>query len=500
MVKRARLETVFERQALDLAPVMIRDFAGRITLWTSGMQRLYLYRAAEALGRVAQDLLKTLFPAPVAEIEAEVRETGVWHGELHERRRDGAAIVVASQWSLLCDNKGSPAAMLVCNSDITQETKTRADRELLANIVESSHAGVIGKDLSGIVTSWNKAAEEIFGYSSEEMIGRSVLTIFPPDLVAEETMILAMLRRGERIEHYETRRLGKDHRPIDISLTVSPICDADGKVIGASKIVRDITEQKRLRARLDEVQSELLHVSRLNDMGQLASAFAHELNQPLSAIVSYLGGVRRLVEMGDIARAIEGCERASAQVARIGDVVRRLRQFVGKGEAVRLIEDLAPIVEDAANLALIGSRTSGLKVEMHLAPDARCAFIDKVQIQQVLVNLIRNAAEAMSTSMVKELRIESRRRAIGMIELDVIDSGPGLSPDIADRLFQPFATTKATGMGVGLSLCRNIIEAHGGEITAQNCASGGAIFRFTLPDAMAQPAAARLQPSGSLSN
>ena len=364
----------------------------------------------------------------------------------------------------------------------SQETQEAlADRELLASIVDGSHDAVIAKTLDGVVTSWNKAAEEIFGYTAGEMIGQSILILFPQDHAFEEDLIRDRLRRGERTQHFETVRLTKDGRRIDVSLSVSPISDQAGRVVGASKIVRDITEQKALRSRLAEVQSELLHISRLNDMGQLAQAFAHELNQPLSAINAYIGGAKRLIQTGDTARAIEGCDRAVAQVARAGEVIRRLRDFVRKGDRGRAVEDLGVAIEEAVALVLIDARREGIATTVDVAEDAASAFIDKVQIQQVLVNLVRNAAEAMAGGDRRDLTISTHRVSDKMIEVRVADSGPGLDPEVAATLFQPFNTTTVNGMGVGLSLCRSIVESQGGEISARNGDAGGAVFHFTLP-------------------
>ncbi|HEY3800893.1 MAG TPA: PAS domain S-box protein [Caulobacteraceae bacterium] len=354
-------------------------------------------------------------------------------------------------------------------------------REFLANIVESSQDAVIGKTLDGTVTSWNRAAEEMFGYGSDEIIGRSILVLFPPELAAEEGVILSQIRAGERIEHHETVRVRKDGGRIDVSLTVSPVRDAAGAVIGVSKIVRDVTEHNAMRRRMAEMQSELLHLSRLNDMGQLATAFAHELNQPLSAISAYIGGVRRLIESGDMARALEGCDRAGAQVVRAGEVIRRLRDFVRKGDGRRRDEDLRQIVDEAITLALLDAHSDGVEIVSAVAGNAASAFIDKVQVQQVLVNLLRNAAEAMAGTARKRLTISTRRLPGDKVEIAVADTGAGLSEEVVARLFQPFVTTKATGMGVGLSLCRSIVESMGGEISAENGSDGGAVFRFTVP-------------------
>ncbi len=356
------------------------------------------------------------------------------------------------------------------------------EREFLASIVESSQDAVIGKSLDGVVTSWNRAAEEIFGYSASEIVGRAIMVLFPPELADEEPLILEQLRRGERIEPYETVRLTKDGRRIDVSLTVSPVRDASGQVVAASKIVRDITEQRALRLKLVELQNALFHVSRLNDMGQLASAFAHELNQPLSAISAYVGGARRLIETGDTERALEGCDKAMAQVARAGEVIRRLRGFVGKTDGHRAVEDLEQTVNEAVALISIDPRRDALATDLRFADDARSAFIDKVQIQQVLVNLFRNAAESMAESPRKQLTVTTRR--VGdKIQIEVADTGPGFAESALSKPFQPFATTKPSGMGVGLSLCRSIVESQGGEISARNAKSGGAVVTFTVPAA-----------------
>jgi two-component system sensor kinase FixL len=360
---------------------------------------------------------------------------------------------------------------------------TQGDRSLLGSIVSSSDDAIIGKTLQGVVTSWNKGAEDMFGYSAGEMIGGSLERIFPPGLFAEEPRILAQLSRGERIQHYETTRLRKDGSAIQVSISVSPVRDEAGRIIGAAKIARNVTEQKRVQARLEEVQAELFHVSRLNDMSQMATGLAHELNQPLSAIGNYISGARTLIEKGDLARAIEGCERAAAQVVRAGEVIRRLRDFVEKAEGQKQVEALGPIIEESRALALLGTRNEGLGIDLQIAPDATSAVVDRVQIQQVIVNIIRNAAEAMASSPIRLLIVSTRRVCDDWIEMSIADTGPGLSETVEAKLFQPFTTTKATGMGVGLSLCRSIVEAHGGHIRAENNPGSGVTFRFTLPSA-----------------
>jgi two-component system sensor kinase FixL len=338
----------------------------------------------------------------------------------------------------------------------------------------------MGKTLEGIVTSWNRAAEHMFGYTPDEIVGRSVTMLFPDDLIGEEAMILDRLRRGDRIEHYETVRRHKDGRPVDVSLTVSPIFDANRVVIGASKSARDISERIALSKRLDELQSELLHTSRVNEMGQLASALAHELNQPLAAVALFVGGARRHVELGNIELAVEGCKRAESEVMRTSAILGRLGSFMKKGPMKCQREVLVGVLDDAIALSLLGPNGHDLKIEVRIADDAQIALLDRIQIQQVLMNLIRNAAQAMEGRAVRSMSISARRMDAEMIAIEVCDDGPGLSPNVLEHMFEPFQTTKPEGMGIGLSLCQNVVRAHGGEMAAANAAGGGAVFVFTL--------------------
>ena len=464
------------------APLMVRDPAGRIRLWSPVLAVLYGYSAEEAEGRNADELLATEYPFPAAEIEAAFEAHGRWSGELVRRRRDGAKVAVTAEWLRLPGEGGGADAVIETSREaVAGEGLAEQDHWRLASIVENSEDAIIAKTLDGVVTSWNRAAEAMFGYAAEDMVGQPIARLFPQHLLDEEAAILEQVRRGEPISHYETVRLRKDGTEIHVSLSVSPIRDASGRVIGASKIVRDLSERKRIEERYDELQSELFHVSRLNDMGQMASAFAHELNQPLTAISSYLSGVKKLIERGETAQAAEGCERAAKQVARAGEVIRSLRDFVRKGKRVRQVENLAAVVEESGRLALVGARSDGVKVSFSLAADAPEALMDKVQVQQVVVNLVRNAIEAMAESARRELTVSTRVVDGESVEVAVADSGPGLAEEIRARLFQPFATTKEAGMGVGLSLCRTIIEDHGGQIWAEDAPGGGTVFRFTLP-------------------
>ncbi|HET6307542.1 MAG TPA: PAS domain S-box protein [Rhodopila sp.] len=481
----------------------------------------------------------------------------------------------------------------------------------LAAIVASSDDAIIGKTLDGIITDWNSGAEAIFGFTAAEIIGQPLSVLLPPDHPDDTAAILARIKDGERVEHFETRRRRKDGTIIDVSLTVSPVCDRDGRLVGASKVARDITAAKRAQAelrereahfrsvldtipdamividsdgimrwfsttaerlfgyaaeeaigrnvsmlmpspyrehhdsylahyfatgekrviglgrvvvgrrkdgttfpmelavgeinaggrrsftgfvrdlterqetqrRMQELQAELIHMSRFTAMGEMASTLAHELNQPLTAVASYLNGCRRLIEGSENLHTLmlrDGIDRAAEQALRAGQIIRRLRQFVSRGESERQVENLMQMVEEASALALVGVKQAGVRVTFSF--DRRLGYVlaDKIQVQQVILNLIRNAIEAMQETTRRELAIATAALPDEMAEISITDTGPGIAADIAAQLFQPFVTSKPNGMGVGLSISRTIVEAHGGRLWAEPNPDGGTIFRLTL--------------------
>jgi two-component system sensor kinase FixL len=246
--------------------------------------------------------------------------------------------------------------------------------------------------------------------------------------------------------------------------------------------VRDLTDRESTERRLQDLQSELVHVSRLTAMGEMASALAHELNQPLSAIANYMRGAAHHLgaDPPDRAKIQDALTKSAEQALRAGEIIRRLRDFVSKSEAERRIESLSKLLEEAGALAMIGAKEGGVRLKFNLDRKADLVLADKVQIQQVVLNLMRNAVEAMEGVPRRELTVSSKAGPDGMTQISVADTGPGIAAAMADQLFQPFMTSKARGMGVGLSISRTIVEAHGGRIWAEPNPGGGAVFKFTL--------------------
>ncbi len=368
---------------------------------------------------------------------------------------------------------------------------TFRDLELLAAIVSSSDDAIISKTLDGIVTSWNRGAEEIFGYSADEMIGQAVAVLAAPGHEAEMVDILIRIGKGERVDHFRTQRRHKDGRILDVSLTVSPVHDASGRVIGASKIVRDVTallrQQRELAeatARLHESNLQLLHMARLGEMGEMAAVMAHELNQPLSVINNYLQGARRLLRTNpaeNIALIEHGLAEAASQANMAAALVGQLRGYARAGDSRSEPESVTSLLHDGALLAGMDRGRSG--IELKVQPPEQDLFVlaDRVQTLQVLTNLLRNAMEAVRGSGLRQVDLAAAPTADEMVAFTVTDTGPGIPDDLADRLFQPFVTAKQEGLGLGLSICRRIVEGCGGRIWVDRSPHAGASISFTLP-------------------
>jgi len=355
---------------------------------------------------------------------------------------------------------------------------------LLRSILETVPDAMIVIDHRGIIQSFSRAAERLFGYLPAEVCGHNVKLLMPsPYREHHDGYLTRYLTTGERriigIGRVVVGRR-KDGSTFPMELSVGEV-NQDGRKLFTG-FVRDLTERQQTDRRLQELQDGLLHVSRLRSMGQMAAALAHELNQPLTATANYVRAALRLIDQVEpnLPRARQAMNLAAEQTLRSGEIIRRLRTFVARGEVARRPESVAKLIEEASALALVGAKDHGIKVLISIDPDLPNAVVDRVQIQQVLLNLIRNAMEAMEGCEVRELSVGSIVED-GAVLVSVADTGGGIAPEIEARLFQPFVTTKSAGMGIGLSVCRTIVEAHGGRIWVERNAAGGSAFRFTLP-------------------
>jgi two-component system, LuxR family, sensor kinase FixL len=355
----------------------------------------------------------------------------------------------------------------------------------LRSILDTMPEAMVVINDYGLIQSFSAAAERLFGYSAGEVLGKNIKMMMPsPYRENHDDYVARYLRTGEkRIIGIGRVVVGerKDGSTFPMELAVGEM--VSGRTRYFTGFIRDLTERQKADARLQELQAELVHMSRLTALGEMASALAHELNQPLSAIANYMKGSRRLLENVSDDRSTmirEAMDKAAEQSLRAGQIIRRLRDFVARGETERRIESLKKLLEEASALALVGAKDRGVRVTYSLDPTLDAVLADKVQVQQVVLNLVRNAVEAMEQSERRDLTIGTERNPGGMAIVKVTDTGTGIAPEIADQLFQPFITTKSQGLGVGLSISRTIVESHGGRIWVEPNPGGGTIFRFTL--------------------
>ena len=356
----------------------------------------------------------------------------------------------------------------------------------LRSILETVPDAMVVIDEAGTIRDFSPAATRMFGWQAEEAVGKNVRMLMPePYRAAHDDYLDRYYRTGEK-RIIGTGRIvvgeRRDGSTFPIELSVGEM-QAGGERFFTG-FIRDLTERQQAEARLQELQNELVHVSRLTSLGEMASALAHEINQPLSAIANYLRGSRMLLARDDVPhdRLAEAVEKAAAEALRAGDIIRRLRDFVARGETERAVENLPKLVEEASALALVGAREHDIRIHFAFDPAIDLVLVDKVQIQQVVLNLVRNAVDAFADKAARNCEMTIAIEADGdMARVSVTDNGLGIAPAVAAQLFQPFITTKRTGMGVGLSISRTIVEAHGGKIWVDPVPDGGARFSFTLP-------------------
>jgi two-component system cell cycle sensor histidine kinase/response regulator CckA len=372
----------------------------------------------------------------------------------------------------------------------------------LAAIVESSDDAIIGKTLDGIITSWNPGAARMYGYSAQEMVGHSVSRLFPPGQVSELAPILDRLRRGERIDHFETNRVRKDGTVIEVSVSISPIRDAARVVVGASTVSRDVTERNRAAAERSKLESRLRQAERRETVGLLAGGIAHDFNNLLGAVLGYAALVAAATADNPEIRA--DAEKIQAVARRAGRLTRQLLIFSQRSLTQPEPVDLNAIVRDVQDL-LSASIGSGIELQLKLAGSVPTVLADRGQVEQVLLNLAFNARDAMSgggiltmgTSLVDlgegDDALDPDASPGRYVELSVSDTGTGMSAEVAGRILEPFFTTKPEGLGTGLGLStvHNIVTRAGGSLRVDPGEGTGSGFRMYFPTAVGSAA-----PSG----
>ena len=484
------------RAVIDTAVdgIVIIDAVGHVRLFNHACERLFGYAAADVIGQNVKMLMPTPYRDEHDGYLQHYNATGerriIGSGRNVEgRRADGSVFPMYLSVGEITHVVGGEQLFVGIIRDTTEqhevERALREQTERLRSILETVPDAIIVIDEKGAIESFSPAAERLFGWSNAEIAGRNVNILMPAPYQQQHDGYLDRYKRtGER------RIIGigrvvvgqrRDGSTFPMELAVGEMNRSSGRFF--TGFVRDLTERQDTDKRLQELQSELLHVARLSDMGQMASALAHELNQPLSAVINWTQAARRtLTTGGDTSSKVLGyMDNAIAQAERAGQIIRRLRDFIERGETDQQTEDISQVVEEAAALALVGAKESGVRATFNLATGLPPVMIDKVQVQQVVINLVRNAIEAMAAVEERRLTVGTGIAQDGMIEVSVADTGPGLPPEVATKLFQPFVTTKDKGMGLGLSISRSIIDNLGGRLRAASNTDGGVTFSFSLP-------------------
>ena len=475
--------------------IIVIDANGIVQVYNAACEKLFGYKPDNVLGKN----VKMLMPEPYhAEhdgylqnyhLTGEKQIIGIGR-EVVGRRNDGSTFPM---YLSVGEGRTHERQIFVgIIHDLTEQKEAEAavrEREArLRSILDTVPDAIITIDEKGIVESFSLAASRLFGYEPSEVVGRNVKVLMPPPYRDQHDGYL---------EHYgrtgERRIIGKGRIVVGLRRDGStfPMELAVGEVQGGERrlftgFVRDITERQDTEHRLQELQSELLHVSRLSAMGQMTAAIAHELNQPLTAITNYVKAARRTLDSREtdphaIVRAQDMIDKAAVQTLRAGGIIRNLRGFVEKRDGNRTPENLSKVIEEALALAFVGAADKNIKLKLNLDSTLPPVLIDKIQIQQVLINLIRNSIEAMLAVQKRELLLATGHGDPGFANVTVRDTGPGLPQHISSRLFEPFQTTKDKGMGIGLTICQSIVDAHGGRIWLLRDMPSGTGFRFRLP-------------------
>jgi PAS domain S-box-containing protein len=525
-LKNQSADLVLREQArlLDLThdTVFVRDRSDAITYWNRGAEELYGWTREEAVGKASHQLMQTIFPAPLEEINAELLRAGRWEGELVHTKRDGTQVVVASRWSIQQDEQGRPVAILETNNDITERKKAdaalRESERRYRNIFQTTGVSIWEEDFSQVqaaiddlkargvrdfrqylaqhpefveqaiamvkVVDVNNATVKLFGARTKDELLASLHKVFTPEtaeVFAGELIAFAEGRSSFESETVlQTLKGGKLAVLFTIAFPPEP-----AKMDSVLVSIMDITERKQTQEALQQARAELAHVTRVTTLGELTASIAHEVNQPIAAVVTNAGaGLRWLAaQPPDLEEARQTLHRIIKDGNRASEVIGRIRALVKKAPARKDRLDINETVLEVVALTRSEAERNRVSLQTRLAKDLPRIPGDRIQLQQVILNLIVNALEAMSGESAgpRGVLISSEKDGSKSVIVAVRDSGAGLGSVSLEQLFDAFYTTKPDGMGMGLAISRSIIEAHGGRLWATPNVPQGAVFQFTLP-------------------
>lgn len=408
-------------------------------------------------------------------------------------RKDGAAVWVNLTVSMLRTEAGEPLHFISVIENITERKQAEDMRQHLAAIIESSDDAIISKTLEGVITSWNRGAEQLYGYRADEVLGETIAMLIPPDMADELATILERLKRGESIDHYETQRLHKNGARIDVSLTISPMRDASGRVVGASAIARDITERKQAEQERRRLEARLLRVEKLEAIGTLAGGIAHEFNNILAGLLGFATLLQH--EVPPESRAGSYVQQVRQAGQRAKDLVQQIVTFSRAERSPKELLRLDQVVHEALTL-LRASLPSTIDIQCRLSEPGVMVHASRTQLHGVVMNLGANADYAMRESGgrlvvgIEPVEIDAACAAAhpplppgSYVRLTMEDTGSGVTPEIIEHIFEPFFTTKPIGQGtgMGLAIVHGIVTSHGGAITVASAQGVGTRFAIYLP-------------------
>jgi PAS domain S-box-containing protein len=453
---RRRLAAIIEYSEDAIAS---KDLNGIITSWNKSAERLFGYTAEEIIGQPVTLIIPPELHGDEPKILGKIRAgERIEHFQTVRVHKNGQRIHVSLTVSPIKDENGKIIGAAKIVRDVTRQKKLEEAALRLAAIVESSDDAIASKDLNGIVTSWNRSAEKLFGYTAAEIIGKSITLIIPPELHHDEDMILSKIRRGEKIDHFETIRLHKNGERIEVSLTISPIKDDNGNVIGAAKIVRNITETNK-------IERALRTTEKLAATGRMAATVAHEINNPLEAVTNLVYLAKRELSQND--RVAGYLDLASRELDRVAHITRQTLGFYRDTSSPALF-NVPEMLDDL--LLLYEKRFESRRIKIVKQYDNRVEITALAgEIRQAFSNIITNAMDAMPEGGTLALRVAKSHdwssSHVHGVRITILDTGSGIEPRHRKNIFQPFFTTKTdVGTGLGLWITRGILEKHRGSI------------------------------------